>query len=429
MDSSNPMTNDGAARPRILLVAPNISRFMGGEAIKSLHILEGYHNRGFDVVQVCHARVRAEINEYAPHLPVEYVEDGPVQIWLFKLRLNWLLGFVGSWLLTRKARKIAARMNPWLVHVTSPISPSYPFLPVQRAPMVIGPLNGNLLHPAAFSHRDSRVKILGARFLPLVQAVNRALFRGVQRSTLFISGGARTVEALKLAGCRPDQMVFTLDSGVSDDLRAAPRMTHQGENWRFVFVGRLVRYKACDLVIQALAKVPQATLDVMGDGPERAGLEALAHELGVADRVNFLGYQTPGPLMFERWKAYRAFIFPTLAEANGIVIQEAMMIGLPVVALDWGGPAELLDRETGVLIQPTSAQAVIADLAAAMTRLGQDAKLAESLSLAAREKAERMGYDWHTLLENWLGHYNDVLKNAGSQHQFPRSDTSKARTV
>lgn len=414
------MTTDSAGRPRILLVAPNISRFMGGEAIKSLHILEGFHARGFDVVQVCHARVRQEITEYAPHLPVQYIEDGPVQIWLFKLRLNWLLGFTGSWLLRRKARQIAARMKPWLVHVTSPISPSYPFLPVAGVPMVIGPLNGNLLHPVAFAHRDSRSKKLGACILPLVQAVNRLFFGAVQRSTLLISGGERTVEALELAGCRREQMIFTLDSGVSDDLRAAPRMTHRGENWRFVFVGRLVRYKACDLAIEAIAKVPHATLDVMGDGPERENLERLVRDLGVSDRVNFLGYQAPGGAMFERWKAYRAFIFPTLAEANGIVIQEAMMIGLPVVAVDWGGPAELLDNETGILIPPTDAQTVVAGLADAMTKLGEDPELAERLTIAAREKAERLGYDWQTLLENWLGHYNDVLAKAGCPHRFPR---------
>lgn len=415
------MTTDSADRPRILLVAPNISRFMGGEAIKSLHILEGYHARGFDVVQVCHARVRREITDYAPHLPVHYVEDGPVQVWLFKRRLNWLLGFVGSWLLRRKAQQIAAGMKPWLIHVTSPISPSYPFLPVKSAPMVIGPLNGNLLHPAAFSHRDSRSKVLGARFLPFVQAVNRLCFGAVQRATLFISGGERTVKALEFAGCRREQMVFTLDSGVSDDLRAAPRMTHRGKNWRFVFVGRLVRYKACDLAIQAIAKVPHATLDVMGDGPEREGLERLARDLGVSDRVHFLGYQAAGPAMFERWRAYRAFIFPTLAEANGIVIQEAMMIGLPVVAVDWGGPAELLDRETGILIPPTDPQTVVAGLADAMTKLGRNPDLAECLSIAARAKAEQLGYDWQTLLENWLGHYNDVLAKAGSAHRFPRS--------
>lgn len=421
MNIGDRMTTDSADRPRILLVAPNISRFMGGEAIKSLHILEGYYNRGFDVVQVCHARVRQEITEYAPHLPVRYIEDGPVQIWLFKLRLNWLLGFVGSWLLRRKAQKIAAEMMPWLVHVTSPISPSYPFLPVKGAQMVVGPLNGNLLHPAAFAHRDSRSKMLGARILPLVQAVNRLLFKAVQRSTLFISGGERTVKALELAGCRREHMVFTLDSGVSDDLRAAPRVTHQGENWRFVFVGRLVRYKACDLAIRAIAKIPHATLDVMGDGPERAGLETLTRDLGIADRVSFLGFQAPGPTMYERWKSYRGFIFPTLAEANGIVIQEAMMIGLPVVAVDWGGPVELLDNETGILIPPTDAQTVVAGLADAMTKLGKDAEFAERLSFAARDKAERLGYDWQTLLENWLGHYNDALASAGSLHRFPRS--------
>ncbi len=226
-------------------------------------------------------------------------------------------------------------------------------------PVVIGPLNGNLPHPPGLSHREPAAKRIGKALLGAAQILNRFVFTGKRGARLFVSGGERTVKALELGGATRDQIVATLDSGVAAELCALPRLTHAGTNWRFVFLGRLVRYKACDLVIRALKLVPQAELDIIGDGAERPALEALAKAEGVADRVHFLGYTADRAALFEKLKDYRAFVFPTLAEANGIVIQEAMMLGLPVVTVKWGGPVELLDEDSGILIEPGSEDAIV----------------------------------------------------------------------
>jgi glycosyltransferase involved in cell wall biosynthesis len=412
------MTSSSGERPRILLVAPNVSRFMGGEAIKALRIFEGYRALGFEVTQVAHARVRVEMASYGPDLPIVYVEDGPVQVALYKLKLNWLLDVVGAWLLHREAQRQIGKIKPWIVHFTSPISPSVPHFPLKGAPVVIGPLNGNLLHPPALLYRESKAKLLGAKLLRPTQWLNRLLFRGKHKARIFISGGERTVEALEMGGCTRAQMIHTLDSGVDVELRDAVRLTHEDVNWRFVLAGRLVRYKGCDLVIRALKSVPLAHLDVIGDGAERAALEALAQSEGVADRVHFLGFMPGGSLLFEKLRDYRAFVFPTLAEANGIVIQEAMMMGLPVVSLNWGGPAELLDASTGILLEPESEDAIVKGLAVAMTKLATQPEVAEALSRAARARAEQEGYDWPSLLRNWIGLYDDLLAERGDDRRF-----------
>lgn len=412
------MSDASPQRPRILLVAPNVSRLMGGEAIKALHILETYTALGFDVTQVAHARVRDEMQDYRPDLPITYVEDGPMQVALYRLGLKWVLDVVGSWLLHRRAQQLIDEGSPALVHVTSPISPSVPNFPLRGAPVVIGPLNGNLRHPRALRHRESLAKRVGSRLLRSVQLVNRFVFRGRRGATIFVSGGERTVQALKLGGCSRDQMIFTLDSGVSAALRDQPRLRHEGRNTRFVFLGRLVRYKACDLAIRALARVPGATLDVIGDGEERPALEALAQGLGVADRVNFLGYVPAGPALFDALQHYRAFVFPTLAEANGIVVQEAMMLGLPVIAVNWGGPAELLDASCGILVEPAEEEQIVRKVAEAMTRLMDDPATAERLSAAARKRAEQEGYDWPSLLHHWADIYDDIIVGRGGARTF-----------
>jgi len=394
--------------PRILLVAPNISRSMGGEAAKALRIFEGLRAAGVNVVQIAHARVRNEMLAYNADLPIHYVEDSPLQVWLYRLKLDWLLQWVGSWLLHRKAAEIAKTFRPRLIHFTSPISPTLPYFRTKSVPTVIGPLNGNILHPPAFADRETLSKRLGARLLWPVQKISGLLFKGKQHARILVSGGERTVQALELGGCRRDQMTMTLDSGVDEILERQERLKHEGVNMRFVFMGRLIRYKGCDLVIEALAKVPEAKLDIIGDGPERERLVLLSEQLGVADRVNFVGWVPAGAPLFERLSGYRAFLFPSLAEANGIVVQEAMMFGLPVVAVNWGGPGQLLDPESSVLIPPTDKPTVVTGLANAMEHLGRNGAAADGLSAAARRKAEQAGFSWPKLIRSWLAIYEQA---------------------
>jgi len=107
-------------------------------------------------------------------------------------------------------------------------------------------------------------------------------------------------------------------------------------------------------------------------------------------------------------RAYRAFVFPSLAEANGIVVQEAMIQGLPVIALDWGGPALLVTPETGILIQPTSEEFVIDQLAISMDKLAEDGDLAEQMSINARARALEKGFLWSDIIRDWREVYKRV---------------------
>ena len=395
-------------KPRIVLVAPNISKRMGGEAAKALQIFQGLTAMGYDAVQVTHARVREEMQALLPGANIRYVEDGPAQVFLFRSRLNWPLMFVGAWLLHREAVRAAKDHGADLVHFTSPISPSLPYFRFPGVPVVIGPLNGNILHPPALMERETRAKRIGAALLVPAQKILGALFPGKKRATLLVAGGERTEKALAIGGCRKAQMIATLDSGVDQALAASPRLTHSGVNPRFVFAGRLIRYKGCDLAIRALHHAPGATLDVIGDGAERAALEALAAREGLADRVRFLGWVEAGAPLFAQLRAYRAFVFPTLAEANGIVVQEAMMLGLPVIAVDWGGPALLLTQETGILVEPASEAEIALSVGRAMNRLMNEPEAAERLSANARAEAERAGFSWPDLLNAWAAIYDRV---------------------
>jgi glycosyltransferase involved in cell wall biosynthesis len=156
-------------------------------------------------------------------------------------------------------------------------------------------------------------------------------------------------------------------------------------------IGRLADKKGIDVLLDAVAKVPDARLEVVGDGPERASLEAQTVSLGLTDRVRFLGRQ-PRDGVVDALRRATAVVIPSKVGAGGdqegtpVVLCEAMAAGVPVVASALGGLAEcLVDGETGLLVPPGDVDA----LAQVLDRVVRgDVDLA-ALSAAAAVEAQR----------------------------------------
>ncbi len=137
-------------------------------------------------------------------------------------------------------------------------------------------------------------------------------------------------------------------------------------------VGRMVPAKGFDLLLHALAALPYSgappTLALIGDGPERAALEALATRLGVADRVAFPGRKDAAGVA-AAIAACQVLVAPSRQEAFGIVALEAMAAGKPVVATRVGGLPELLAGAASIMIPPGDVGALVAGLSDALERV------------------------------------------------------------
>jgi glycosyltransferase involved in cell wall biosynthesis len=121
-----------------------------------------------------------------------------------------------------------------------------------------------------------------------------------------------------------------------------------GDGPLLLCVARLAPQKGVDVAIRALPSVPDATLLVLGEGPERARLEALAHELGVTDRVVMPGRVGDVAALYKRCNVV---VHPARWEGFGLAMLEAMLAGRPVVAARAGSAPELVaDGETGYLV-------------------------------------------------------------------------------
>jgi glycosyltransferase involved in cell wall biosynthesis len=392
----------------VILVSPNVSEQMGGEAIKALQIYLELERQGVNVHQVTHERVQAELSRNYPNMSVSYVKDTQLQVTLNRIPpLAPFLGLIFSRDAGRHVKELLKERPDAIVHFTSPVSPVLPFFRVPGASVVIGPLNGNIHYPPSFRNHEPLSYRVRRWLHPLMQFLHRHTFTGKQHAeALLVAGGERTYESLRMAGCREKQFVDSIDSGVLDRLYETPRATQSGVNLRFFQNGRLVAHKGADLVIKSLKLTKNPIqFDIIGRGPELENLKRLAAELGLQDRVNFVGWIPDHSKVAETLRQYRAFVFPSLAEANGIVVQEAMIQGLPVIALNWGGPSLLVTPETGVLIDPINEAHVVSELARTMDRLAEDGDLAERMSIAGRQQALEKGFLWSSVTRNWTEVY------------------------
>jgi glycosyltransferase involved in cell wall biosynthesis len=402
----------------VILIAPNVSEQMGGEAIKALQIYLELEQQGVAVHQVTHERVKQELDRKFPQMSVSYISDTNIEKVLHRGKIfEQFLNMVFLHAAARRVKELLKESPGAVVHFTSPVSPVLPYPYLRNAHVVIGPINGNIHYPPAFRHRETLAYKVRRWLHPAMQFFHRISFSGKRRAdALLVAGGERTYESLRMAGCRDEQFVDSIDSGVLDRLYDLPRITHSGRNMRFFHNGRLVAHKGTDLIIKSLAKTRnRIELDIIGRGPELEKLKALAGNLSLQDRVGFIEWIPDHSKLAETLRQYRAFVFPSLAEANGIVVQEAMVQGLPVIACNWGGPSLLVTSDTGFLIDPVSEDHVINKLAESMDRLSEDGELAEQMSVKARERALSNGFLWSGVIRNWRMVYTRVTSGHAAE--------------
>jgi L-malate glycosyltransferase len=208
---------------------------------------------------------------------------------------------------------------------------------------------------------------------------------------------SRHIERVVLARDPTVTARLALVSNGVDTARFAPRSARPAAPpgaFTFVVVGRLERRKGVDLAIEAIARVPGARLEVVGDGCEREALERQASATGVAGRVRFHGHldDTRGPL--ERG---HVAVCSSRDEGLGIALLEAMAMELPVVALPVGGvPEFVVEGRTGWLASDRTSEALARRMRDAMQNDGQR----RSLGRAART-AVVDGYSMQAMCEGY----------------------------
>jgi glycosyltransferase involved in cell wall biosynthesis len=218
---------------------------------------------------------------------------------------------------------------------------------------------------------------------------HRTVQRTFQHARLVLANSAGTERRCRALGAHATTVVH-----LGSDLPAAAASAGSGRAPMLVTVGHLVARKRHADVIEALALLaprhPQLRYEIVGEGPERTALEALARERGIRDRVDFAGQLPPAAA---RARAAQAdlFVLPSVDEAFGVAYVEAMAAGVPALGCEReDGPAEIAAAGGGLVQVPPRDPSA---LAAAIDGLLRDDAAREQLGRDARATVER-AFTW-----------------------------------
>jgi colanic acid/amylovoran biosynthesis glycosyltransferase len=168
-----------------------------------------------------------------------------------------------------------------------------------------------------------------------------------------------------------------------------PVITHRPNSKQILYIGRLSAAKGVPILLQALAKVvvthPDATLTIVGDGPDRQTLETLARELEITSYLKFVGYQSQDAVC-NYLQNSDVFILPSFAEGLPVVLMEALATGVPVIATAIAAVSELVENGLNGYVVPPGA---VEPLAQRLDELLRNPELRQRFGLAGRQRVEQ----------------------------------------
>lgn len=280
-----------------------------------------------------------------------------------------------------------------IVHRITPLSPTISSSLAGRCakagvPFVLGPLNGGVPWPKGFeAERDAEKE-----WLSRVRSAYKLLpGRGATlRHASAILAGSRHTASEFPASVR-DKVVWLPENGI--DPARFNRVAAPGDGpLRACFVGRLVPYKGCDMLLEAarpLLEQGRLRLEIIGDGPMRPALEAQAQGLS---GITFHGWKAHAEVQ-DIMAGCHLLSFPSIREFGGGVVLEAMALGVVPLIVDYAGPGELVGSETGLKVPCGTRDQITQAFRIALERLASDATGLPAMAEAARRRV-RDHFTW-----------------------------------
>jgi glycosyltransferase involved in cell wall biosynthesis len=380
----------------------------------------------YDVTLVTHIRNRAALKGANADGRIVYIDTewfaGPLYRLSRRLfprsehtvfMISSLDYFLFDFFAYRTLKRLGRRGVKWqLIHRVTPVTLSAPTLLGRLGlPLIVGPLNSGLGKPQGFE----AILRQESGWLIRVRNVSRvfdALIGSSRRIARILTATRATFEAVapRYRGrCR-----MMVENGVNLDKfvpTAWPAAPYQARALKVLFVGRLLPLKGVDMLLAAIARLSaegrNVELEIVGDGAMAEPWKALAAELCIDGIVRFSG-ALPAEQVAQRMAASHVLCLPSVRESGGAVLLEAMACARPVVALDFGGPAEIVNDEVGALLPMASPEQVVSDLTRTFDNMFDEPKVWRDRGLAGRQRIERE-FSWAAKVSSARQVYADFL--------------------
>ena len=313
----------------------------------------------------------------------------------------------------RMAKSLIKRHRFDLVHEPIPVSAKLPSMMFGLGvPVVIGPMNGGMDYPPHYN-LTSPIERVVISLLRWTSTFWNTVAPGKRNAALILVANKRTYDALP-SNVKHRRIIEFVENGVDLDRFVFYSDKTIGEQVNIMYLGRLVDWKRVDLLVDACVQLIgkiQFKLHIVGDGPLRGDLETQVKNVGLAAYVSFHGF-LPQATAAELLRKSDIMVLPSMRECGGAVVLEAMASGVPVIAAKWGGPADYITDESGILITPDEPAEFKSKVADAIIWLANNTAARINIVRAARQRVEQF-YDWQVRAETLLRLYETVV---GADH-------------
>jgi glycosyltransferase involved in cell wall biosynthesis len=354
----------------------------------------------------------------------DWLRGGEGRGWTTVMALAALAYYAFEHEVWRRFSAQLARGDFELVHRITPVSPTNQSLIAGKLakrgiPFILGPINGGIPWPKGFAGRQAAER----EWLSSLRALYKLLpgYRStLVHSAAIIAGSSHVYDALP--AWTAEKRVFIPENAVDLVRFSGPRMRKAAIPLRVIFVGRLVPYKCADLLIEGSAPFQRqglVELTIVGDGPERARLEALALQLGVERTTRFDGW-TPHEDIAGKLRESDLLALPSVREFGGGVVLEAMAMGVAPLVANYGGPADLVDDSVGIRVPFEDKASLVEGLSRALAEIGAAPGRLDVMGAAGRARVLR-DFTWEAKAGQILEVYEAALANAPvSSRGLPR---------
>ena len=322
-------------------------------------------------------------------LPKESMEKGFYvhRIFLRKIRF---IGIMSFWI---KIFWHLKKIKPDIVHVQS-IGigiPAFLSKKILKKPYIVWGRGSDIYLPDKFTKSISKLVLKNAdAVIALTEDMKREIKKIYGRDIFVIPNG---IDLNKFNNLSKETLRKRLE--IKEDEKI------------ITFVGTLRIVKGVKYLIKAMKiikqKSPDTKMMLVGDGEEREELESLVEELGLKERVKFIG-RVQNEEIPQYMVASDVFVLPSLSEGFPVTVLEAMASGVPMIATNVGGLPEIIkDGENGFLVEPKNPE----EIAEKVLLLLEDDKLRERISRNNKKKAK--GYSWDSAVEKLEEVYQNHL--------------------
>jgi glycosyltransferase involved in cell wall biosynthesis len=388
-------------RVKVLRVIARLN--MGGPALHVAYLTAGLRDRGYDTTLVAGTLARGEDS-------MAFVADG---LGIGVVRIEQLGREISPFrdlLATLRLARVIRRERPQILHTHTAKAGAVGRL----AAVLAGPARPPVIVHTFHGH------VLRGYFGPVRTRFFLALERWLAaHTTALIAVGPQVRDDLVALGVAPPERFTVIRLGIELEERVRPQDDGRAETRRYLgvpadrfvvgWVGRMTAVKRTDDVLEAFRLVRDggvdATLCLVGDGPDRERLERRASELGVIRDTLFLGYQED---VAPYYAAFDALVLPSANEGTPVSVIEALAAETPVVATRVGGvPDVVREGEEGFLVDAGDTE----ELAERLLRLARDPKLRRRLGESGRERVLKR-YAVERLLDDVDRLYRELLAAA-----------------